>query len=396
MTHAFYDKMYQTLTDIKDAGLYKTERIISSPQAVNLYTESQDVLCLCANNYLGLANDKHLIQASVDTLKSGKFGMASVRFICGTSDAHKALEHKLSTFLGFEDSILYASCFDANGGVFESVFDKDDAIISDALNHASLIDGIRLCKASRYRYANNDMTDLEDKLKQATQSGAKNIVIVTDGVFSMDGVIANLNAICDLADTYGALVMVDDSHAVGVIGDTGRGTHEYCGVMNRIDIMTGTFGKALGGALGGYVSAKKCVIDVLRQKSRPYLFSNSLPPSIVNATSVALDIIDDNPTLLENLKRNASLFRRLMTDAGFTCAGADHAIIPVMIGDAKLASDMADALLKMGIYVIGFSYPVVPMGHARIRTQMNATMTEDHIHTCAEAFITVGKKMGVL
>ena len=396
MTQDFYDHIHHQINDIKSKGLYKTERILTTPQSAHITANGQSVLCLCANNYLGLANDKRLITESIHTLQDGKYGMASVRFICGTSDAHRTLEKNLSAFLGFGDTILYASCFDANGGVFESLFTKDDAIISDCLNHASLIDGIRLCKASRYRYQNNDMADLETQLKTAIKNKAKHIVIVTDGVFSMDGVIANLSKICDLADTYNALVMVDDSHAVGVIGNTGRGTHEYCKVMGRIDIMTGTFGKALGGAMGGYVSAKTEVVELLRQKSRPYLFSNSLPPSIVNATNTALQIIDTSPELLQNLHNNARIFRTEMQSAGFKLTGADHPIIPVMVGDAKVANKMAEALLKQGVYVIGFSYPVVPMGKARIRTQMNAQMTADEVKKCVQAFISVGKDIGIL
>ncbi len=396
MTQHFYTHIANTIAQIKADGLYKLERVLTSPQSVRIEANGDSVLCLCANNYLGLANDKRLIDTAVQTLQCGKYGMASVRFICGTADAHTRLERQLSDFLGFEDTILYASCFDANGGVFESLFTKDDAIISDALNHASLIDGIRLCKASRYRYNNNDMCDLESQLQSARASGAENVVIVTDGVFSMDGVIANLGTICDLADRYHALVMVDDSHAVGVMGAGGRGTHEYCGVMGRVDIMTGTFGKALGGAMGGYVSAKRQVVEVLRQKSRPYLFSNSLPPSIVNATCIALTIIASSPHMLENLHNNAHLFRTQMTKAGFTLTGADHPIIPVMIGDANRANDMAAALMAQGVYVIGFSYPVVPIGKARIRTQMNAQMTAIEVQHCIDAFVKVGKQMGVI
>ena len=396
MTKIFYDSVQQNISQIKTDGLYKIERILTSPQSAHINANGQRVMCLCANNYLGLANDKRLIDESVKTLQDGKYGMASVRFICGTSNAHTHLEKQLSTFLGFEDTILYASCFDANGGVFESLFTKDDAIVSDALNHASLIDGIRLCKAARYRYNNNDMQDLETQLKSTRDDGAKNIVIVTDGVFSMDGVIANLSAICNLADTYNALVMVDDSHAVGVIGKTGRGTHEYCNVVDRIDIITGTFGKALGGAIGGYVSAKSEVVELLRQKSRPYLFSNSLPPSIVNATKTALNIIDTSPELLENLNNNALVFRTEMEKAGFELAGADHPIIPIMVGDARIANEIAQQLMEHSIYVIGFSYPVVPMGKARIRVQMNAQMTIDEVKKCVDAFIIVGKKIGVI
>ncbi len=396
MTESFYTHIHHTLRTLKTDGLYKMERLLTSPQSVRIRADGQSVLCLCANNYLGLANDKRLIDESIKTLQKGSYGMASVRFICGTSDAHRNLERELSAFLGFEATILYASCFDANGGVFETLFDKDDAIVSDALNHASLIDGIRLCKASRYRYHNNDMDHLQSQLQLARNNGAKNIVIVTDGVFSMDGVIANLREICDLADMYKALVMVDDSHAIGVMGTTGRGTHEYCGVMDRIDIMTGTFGKALGGAMGGFVSAKSEVVALLRQKSRPYLFSNSLPPSVVNATRISLQIVDSSPHILKNLHHNAQLFRTKMTAAGFTLAGADHPIIPVMVGDAKCANDMATALMKHGVYVVGFSYPVVPMGKARIRTQMNAKMTSAEVQYCIDAFIKVGTDMGMI
>jgi glycine C-acetyltransferase len=354
------------------------------------------VVNFCANNYLGLANHPALIEAAKQGLDEHGFGMASVRFICGTQDIHKQLEQALSDFLGTEDTILYSSCFDANGGLFETLMSAEDAIISDALNHASIIDGVRLSKAKRYRYANNDMADLEKQLQQADKDGARFKLIATDGVFSMDGVIANLSAICDLAEQYKALVMVDDSHAVGFVGEQGRGSHEYCNVMGRVDIITGTLGKALGGASGGYTSGKKEVIDWLRQRSRPYLFSNSLAPAIVQASLKVLSLLKQGDDLRQKLKQNASYFRQQMEAAGFTCAGADHPIIPVMIGDAKVASEMADRLLAEGIYVIGFSYPVVPKGQARIRTQISAAHTPAQLDKAIEAFTRIGREMGVI
>ena len=329
-------------------------------------------------------------------IRDSGFGMASVRFICGTQDIHKTLEQKLSTFLGMEDTILYSSCFDANAGLFETLLGPEDAIISDSLNHASIIDGVRLCKAKRFRYANNDAAELEARLIEADEAGARFKLIATDGVFSMDGVIANLKAVCDLADKYNAMVMVDDSHAVGFVGEQGRGSHEYCDVMGRVDIITGTLGKAMGGASGGYTSAKKEVVEWLRQRSRPYLFSNSLAPAIVNASIKVIDLLAEGDELRKTLKDNAAYFRTQMEAAGFTCAGADHAIVPVMLGDAKVASAMADRLLAEGIYVIGFSFPVVPKGQARIRTQISAAHTKAELDKAIEAFIRIGKEMNVI
>ncbi|MGL6565670.1 glycine C-acetyltransferase [Aeromonas sp. s3] len=396
MSNGFYRHLTEQLEQVQAEGLYKQERVITSAQQARIAVGGKQVLNFCANNYLGLANHPDLIEAAHQGLDSHGFGMASVRFICGTQDQHKALEQKLSTFLGTEDTILYSSCFDANGGLFETLFGAEDAIISDALNHASIIDGVRLCKAKRYRYANNDMAELEAQLKQADADGARFKLIATDGVFSMDGVIADLKSICDLADKYDALVMVDDSHAVGFIGENGRGTHEYCGVMERVDIITGTLGKALGGASGGYTSGKKEVIDWLRQRSRPYLFSNSLAPSIVAATIKVIDMLADGHDLRARLKENSQYFRERMSAAGFTLAGADHAIIPVMLGDAKLAAEMASRMLAAGIYVVGFSFPVVPKGQARIRTQMSAAHTREQLDQAIDAFIRIGRELGII
>ncbi|WP_421174018.1 glycine C-acetyltransferase [Aeromonas dhakensis] len=396
MSNGFYRHLTEQLEQVQAEGLYKQERVITSAQQARIAVGGEQVLNFCANNYLGLANHPDLIEAAHQGLDSHGFGMASVRFICGTQDQHKALEQKLSAFLGTEDTILYSSCFDANGGLFETLFGAEDAIISDALNHASIIDGVRLCKAKRYRYANNDMAELEAQLKQADADGARFKLIATDGVFSMDGVIADLKSICDLADKYDALVMVDDSHAVGFIGENGRGTHEYCGVMERVDIITGTLGKALGGASGGYTSGKKEVIDWLRQRSRPYLFSNSLAPSIVAATIKVLDMLADGHDLRARLKENSQYFRERMSAAGFTLAGADHAIIPVMLGDAKLAAEMASRMLAAGIYVVGFSFPVVPKGQARIRTQMSAAHTREQLDQAIDAFIRIGRELGII
>ncbi|WP_417762481.1 glycine C-acetyltransferase [Shewanella sp.] len=393
---AFYQQIQQQLEQTKADGLYKSERVIVSPQQTAITVNDAKVINFCANNYLGLANHPALIEAAKQGLDDHGFGMASVRFICGTQDIHKQLEAKLSAFLGMEDTILYSSCFDANGGLFETLLGAEDAIISDALNHASIIDGVRLCKAKRFRYANNDMADLEQQLIAAKDAGARHILIATDGVFSMDGVIANLKGVCDLADKYGALVMVDDSHAVGFVGDKGRGTHEYCEVMDRVDIITGTLGKALGGASGGYTSGKKEVIDWLRQRSRPYLFSNSLAPAIVSASIKVLELLEDGDTLRNQLHANARYFREQMSAAGFTLAGADHAIVPVMIGDAKLAGDFANKLLQENIYVIGFSFPVVPQGQARIRTQMSAAHTTAQLDRAIAAFTRIGKEMGII
>ncbi|MGI2140961.1 glycine C-acetyltransferase [Shewanella baltica] len=393
---SFYAQINQQLADIKVEGLYKSERVIASPQQTAIQVNQQEVINFCANNYLGLANHPELIKAAQQGLDSHGFGMASVRFICGTQDIHKKLEASLSEFLGTEDTILYSSCFDANAGLFETLLDAEDAIISDALNHASIIDGVRLCKAKRFRYANNDMADLETQLIAAKEAGARNILIATDGVFSMDGVIANLKGVCDLADKYGALVMVDDSHAVGFIGANGRGTHEYCNVMDRVDIITGTLGKALGGASGGFTSGKKEVIDWLRQRSRPYLFSNSLAPSIVTASIHVLEMLKSGQALREAVWENSRYFREQMSAAGFTLGGADHAIIPVMIGDAKLAGDFANRLLAEHIYVIGFSFPVVPKGQARIRTQMSAAHTREQLDKAITAFTRIAKEMGII
>jgi glycine C-acetyltransferase len=393
----FYQQLEQQLKTTRAEGLYKNERIIISAQQADIaVADGSHVINFCANNYLGLANHPRLIAAAKVGMDSHGFGMASVRFICGTQDTHKELEHKLASFLGMEDAILYSSCFDANGGLFETLLGPEDAIISDVLNHASIIDGVRLCKAKRYRYANNNMAELEVQLKQAKAEGARHIMIATDGVFSMDGVIANLKGICDLADKYQALVMVDDSHAVGFVGSNGRGTHEYCKVMGRVDIITGTLGKALGGASGGYTAGRKEVIEWLRQRSRPYLFSNSLAPAIVAASIEVLSLLEDGAELRDRLWGNARLFREKMGAAGFTLAGADHAIIPVMLGDAALAQEFANALLKEGIYVTGFFYPVVPKGQARIRTQMSADHTTEQVELAIEAFVRIGKQLNVI
>ncbi len=379
-------------------GLYKSERVIVSPQQadITVHTANDDkkVVNLCANNYLGLANHPRLIQAAHEALDEYGLGLASVRFICGTQSLHKLLEARMSAFLKTEDTILYTSCFDANGGLFETILGEEDAVISDELNHASIIDGIRLCKAQRYRYKNNDMSDLEAKLKEASKARYK--LIATDGVFSMDGIIANLPAICGLADKYGALVMVDDSHAVGFTGKTGAGTPEYWGVQDRVDIVTGTFGKALGGASGGYTSGRKEIVEWLRQRSRPYLFSNTLAPPIVAASIAALDLLHDDTSRLQKLRDNAAYFRKGMTALGFDLIPGEHPIIPVMIYDAPLAKKMADLLLDEGIYVIAFSYPVVPQGRARIRTQMSAAHDKQHLDHAIAAFEKVGRKLGVL
>ena len=391
----FLAKLHAQTEELRETGLFKAERTIASPQeAVITLEDGSQVVNMCANNYLGLANHPVLVEAAAQAVGEYGYGMSSVRFICGTQTVHKKLEAELSEFLGTDDTILYSSCFDANGGLFETLLGPDDAIISDSLNHASIIDGVRLCKAARFRYANNDMADLESKLKQA--DGAKHKLIATDGVFSMDGIIADLASICDLADKYGAMVMVDDSHAVGFVGDKGRGTPEYCEVMGRVDIITGTLGKALGGASGGYTSGRKEIVAWLRQRSRPYLFSNSLAPMITATSVAALDLLRSSDELRIRLQSNSERFRAGMEAAGFTLAGADHAIIPVMLGDAKLASEMADRLLARGIYVIGFSFPVVPKGEARIRTQMSAAHSAEHIDRAIAAFTEVGKELGVI
>jgi len=393
----FYLHLNGQIEQVKQDGLYKAERIITTAQQAKISVNTgEEVVNFCANNYLGLANHPSLIAAAKNGLDEHGFGMASVRFICGTQDIHKTLEQKLSTFLGMEDTILYSSCFDANAGLFETLLGPEDAIISDALNHASIIDGVRLCKAKRYRYANNDAVELEKQLIAADEAGARFKLIATDGVFSMDGVIANLKAVCDLADKYNALVMVDDSHAVGFVGEQGRGSHEYCQVMGRVDLITGTLGKAMGGASGGYTSGKKEVVEWLRQRSRPYLFSNSLAPAIVNASIQVIDLLAEGDGLRKTLKDNAAYFRSNMEAAGFTCGGAEHAIIPVMLGDAKVASDMANRLLAEGIYVIGFSFPVVPKGQARIRTQISAAHSKEQLDKAIAAFTTIGKEMGVI
>ena len=397
MSDAFLAHLNKQIDAVKQDGLYKKERIIESQQQADISVSGgEHVINFCANNYLGLANHPDLITAAKEGLDSHGFGVASVRFICGTQDIHKQLESKISAFLGTEDTILYPSCFDANGGLFETILDPEDAIISDALNHASIIDGVRLSKAKRYRYANNDMDALEEQLKKADADGARYKLIATDGVFSMDGIIANLKGICDLADKYNAMVMVDDCHATGFVGENGRGSHEYCDVMGRVDIITGTLGKALGGASGGYTSGKKPVIEWLRQRSRPYLFSNSVAPPIVSASIKVFEMLEDGHELRAALIRNAKHFTQRMQAAGFTLAGKDHAIIPVMLGDAKLASEMADRLLEKGIYVVGFSFPVVPKGQARIRTQMSAAHSIEHVDKAVDAFIEVGKSLGVI
>ena len=395
MTQAYLDYLDQELENLKKAGLYKNERIIISQQQADItVSDGSHVLNFCANNYLGLANNPELIAAGQKALAQYGFGMSSVRFICGTQDIHKELEDRLSGFLGMEDTILYSSCFDANGGLFETLLGAEDAVISDALNHASIIDGVRLCKANRFRYNNNDMNDLEQKLKETQHCRYR--LIATDGVFSMDGIIANLPAICDLAEKYNAMVMVDDSHAVGFMGENGRGTHEYHNVMDRIDIITGTLGKALGGASGGYTSGKKEIISWLRQRSRPYLFSNTLAPVIAATSIKVLDLLESSRELIKKVHENSAYFRKGMQELGFNLIPGEHPIIPVMLGDANLAKTMADELLKENIYVIGFSYPVVPMNAARIRTQMSAAHTHLHIDKAISAFAKVGKKLGVI
>jgi glycine C-acetyltransferase len=393
MTHPFLSHISAQLQSIRDAGLMKPERVIDSPQGRHVAVDHREVLNLCANNYLGLAQHSAIRQAAHEGLDRWGYGLASVRFICGTQEVHKTLEHELSSFLGTEDTILYSSCFDANGGLFETLLGPEDAIISDELNHASIIDGVRLCKAQRFRYKNNDMADLEARLKEA--SSARFRMIATDGVFSMDGYIANLAGICELADRYDAIVMVDDSHAVGFTGATGRGTHELCGVMERVDILTGTLGKALGGASGGYTSGRRPIIDLLRQRSRPYLFSNTVAPPIVSGTLKALEILKSSPELLVRLRENTAFFRREMTAAGLTLLPGEHPICPVMIGDAALAAKMASRMLDRGVYVVGFSYPVVPQGKARIRTQVSAAHTMEDLKFAVEQFAAVKKELGI-
>jgi glycine C-acetyltransferase len=395
MNHRFAEHLQKQLDGIREQGLFKNERVITTPQRASIAVASgAKVLNFCANNYLGLADDARLIASAKQALDSHGFGMASVRFICGTQDLHKTLEARLSKFLGMEDTILFGSCWDANGGIFEIVLGEEDAVISDALNHASIIDGVRLCKARRFRYANNNLEELEQRLIEAKDARFR--LVVTDGVFSMDGVIANLKGICDLADKYDALVMVDDSHAVGFVGENGRGSHELRGVMGRVDILTGTLGKALGGASGGYVSASKEVVGLLRQRARPYLFSNSLMPAIAQATLTALDLLESGDELRRRVKDNAQHFRAEMTKAGFTLSGEGHPIIPVMLGDAKLAAKFAELMLAEGIYVVGFSFPVVPNGQARIRTQMSAAHTREQVELAIAAFKKIGKQLGVI
>ena len=394
MLERFTDFLQTELTTLKNEGLYKSERIISSQQQADVMVNQKEVINLCANNYLGLANNPELIAEGQRALEQYGYGMASVRFICGTQTPHKQLEQKISQFLDKEDTILYSSCFDANTGLFETLLGEEDAIISDALNHASIIDGVRLCKAARYRYANNDMKALEEQLIAA--KNARFRLIATDGVFSMDGILANLPAICELADKYDAMVMVDDSHAVGFMGETGRGTPEHFGVSDRIDIITGTLGKALGGASGGYTSANATVIDWLRQRSRPYLFSNTLAPVIAHTSCVVLDNLMKDNHLAKKVKQNSHHFREGMSRLGFKLIPGEHAIIPVMLGDASLAGRMANRLLELGIYVVGFSYPVVPKGLARIRTQMSAAHELHHLDKAIEAFSIVGKEFSVI
>jgi len=391
------DSLIKEIQEIKDAGLYKSERVIISPQDTAIKISSgQEVLNFCSNNYLGLSNHPEVIQAAKDTMDSHGFGMSSVRFICGTQDIHKQLEQKIADFYTTEDTILYAAAFDANGGVFEPLLTKADAIISDSLNHASIIDGVRLCKATRYRYDNNNMDSLEQQLIAANKQQQRFKIIVTDGVFSMDGIVAKLDEICDLADQYDALVMVDECHATGFIGKTGRGTVELKNVMDRVDIVTGTLGKALGGAMGGYTTGKKEIIEILRQRSRPYLFSNSLAPAIVGATLKVFDIISKDTTLRDKLEWNTNYFRTGMEKAGFDLVGADAAIVPIMVYDAKLSQVMADKLLEKGIYVTGFFFPVVPEGMARIRVQLSATHTKEQLDTVMTSFIEVGLELKIL
>jgi len=396
-TEAVRKEIEGTLKEIEAAGLYKVERILVSEQKPEIKVESgQEVLNFCANNYLGLANNKELIEAACDAMRTRGLGLASVRFICGTQDLHKKLERAVAEFFGTDDTILYSSCFDANGGLFEVILGEEDAIVSDELNHASIIDGIRLCKAKRYRYRNNDMGDLRAKLDEAKGALAKRIMIATDGVFSMDGIVARVDQICDVAEEYGALVMVDDSHATGFFGPTGRGSVEHCGALGRVDIITSTLGKALGGASGGFTTGRREIIDLLRQRSRPYLFSNTMAPALVAASIKVLDIVSRTGELRERLAENTKYFREKMTAAGFNIIPSVHPIVPVMLGDAKLAQTVASRLLGEGIYVIGFFYPVVPKGAARIRTQISAAHTKDHLDKAITAFIKVGKDLGVI
>ena len=396
MYGTFQQHLQKELDTIREAGLFKRERIITSDQGAEITVNGKQVLNFCANNYLGLSSHPDVIAAAHRTLDTHGYGMSSVRFICGTQDIHKELEKKLADFHGTEDTILYAACFDANGGVFEPLLQETDAIISDSLNHASIIDGVRLCKAMRYRYANNDMVDLEQQLKTARKDGARHIIIVTDGVFSMDGIVADLKGVCDLADTYDAMVMVDECHAAGFIGKTGRGSVEACGVTGRVDIITGTLGKALGGAMGGYTTGRKEIIEMLRQRSRPYLFSNSLAPAIVGASIAVLDLLTGSTALRDKLEANVARFKTGIEALGFKTRGDRSAIVPVMLGDAKLSQVMADKLLDEGIYVIGFFFPVVPKDTARIRVQLSAAHSETHIDQALAAFGKVGRELGVI
>ncbi len=396
MFGSFKDHIAQQLDGIRAAGTWKGERFIATPQGVRIrIADGREVLNLCANNYLGLAQHPEVRAAAHAALDAWGYGLASVRFICGTQGVHKQLEGKLSEFLGTEDTILYGSCFDANGGLFETLLGAEDAIISDELNHASIIDGVRLCKAMRFRYRNNDMADLEAKLREAAEKSARFKMVATDGVFSMDGTIAKLGAICDLAEKYGALVMVDDSHAVGFMGRTGRGTHEHCGVMSRVDILTGTLGKALGGASGGYTSGRREIIEMLRQRSRPYLFSNTLCPSIAGASLKVIEMLGSSTALRDRLAENTRFFREAMSREGFDLLPGEHPIVPVMLGDAALATKFADAMLAQGVYVVGFSYPVVPQGRARIRTQISAAHSREDLEFAVGAFAKVKRELGL-
>jgi glycine C-acetyltransferase len=391
MNEKFVRRISKEVIDIRDSGLYKKERVISSPQGAEIVVNGKTVLNFCANNYLGLSSHPKVIEAAHKAIESHGYGMSSVRFICGTQDIHKELEQKLAEFLGTEDTILYAAAFDANGGLFEPLFSEEDAIISDALNHASIIDGVRLCKAARYRYEHNNMEDLESKLKEAASSRSR--IIVTDGAFSMDGTIAKLDTICELAEKYDSIVMIDECHASGFLGKTGRGTHEYRGVMGKIDIITGTLGKALGGASGGFTSGRKEIIDMLRQKSRPYLFSNTLAPSITGATLSVINMLSETTELRDKLEKNTKYFRKKMTDAGFDIKPGEHPIVPIMLYEAVTAQNFASKLLEEGIYVIGFFFPVVPKGQARIRVQLSAAHEQHHLDKAITAFTKIGKEL---
>lgn len=397
MSNPIKSSLQNEIEELKNNGLYKSERIIRSPQGAEISTtEGGDVLNFCANNYLGLSSHPEVLEAAKETIDSHGFGMSSVRFICGTQDIHKELEKKIAAFVGCEDAILYAAAFDANGGLFEPLLTKEDAIVSDALNHASIIDGIRLCKAARYRYQNNDMADLESKLKEARDNGARRIMIATDGVFSMDGIIAQIDKVCDLAEKYDAMVMVDDCHATGFVGKTGRGSAEHCNALGRVDIITGTFGKALGGASGGFTAASAEIVDILRQKSRPYLFSNTLAPAIVGASIKVLDILSGSTALRDKLEWNASYFRKGIEALGFDVIPGEHPIVPIMVYDAARSQKLADALLEEGIYVIGFFYPVVPKEKARIRVQLSAGHEKEHLDKAIHAFEKAGQRLGII